>query len=99
MAGGDYPTSVEARQILDHARYVVCCDGGADEYIAHGHKPDAIVGDGDSLSPENRTLYADIIHYNPNQETNDQTKAVEFLQKRGIKRIAIVGATGKPLAM
>lgn len=29
------------------------------------------------------------------QETNDQTKAVHFLQEKGYRRIAIVGATGK----
>ena len=74
---------------------VVCCDGGANEYIEKGYTPDIIIGDGDSLSEENRRLYADLIHHNPDQETNDQTKAIQFLLSQGKKRIAIVGATGK----
>jgi thiamine pyrophosphokinase len=80
---------------LEEAPYVVCCDGGANEYLAKGHMPDVIVGDGDSLSAENRMKYASLIFHNPDQETNDQTKAVQFLLSQGRRRIAIVGATGK----
>ena len=95
LANGEYPTSPIPLQVLKEAPYVVCCDGGADTYIAQGHLPDAIIGDGDSLSEENRCRYASLIHYNPDQETNDQTKAVQFLIAQGKRRIAILGATGK----
>ena len=57
--------------------------------------PDWIVGDGDSLSEENRIRFHDRIHRIPDQETNDQTKAVNFLLAKGKRRIAIIGATGK----
>ena len=53
------------------------------------------MGDGDSLSEENRIRFQDRIHRIPDQETNDQTKAVMFLLSQGIKRIVLVGATGK----
>ena len=95
LANGDFPSAPLPLQVLEKAPYVVCCDGGANEYIAKGHLPDVIIGDGDSLSEENRTKYVSIIHHNPDQETNDQTKAVQFLLAQGKKRIAIVGATGK----
>ncbi len=95
LANGEYPTSDIPLQILHGAPYVVCCDGGADRYIKLGYMPDTIIGDGDSLSEENRLRFADIIHYNPDQETNDQTKAVQYLMAKGVKNIAIVGATGK----
>ena len=95
LANGDYPTHLLPLRLLEKARLVVCCDGAANEYISQGHTPDVIIGDGDSLSPENKERFADIVHYNPDQETNDQTKAVQFLQKKGIRKIAIVGATGK----
>ena len=95
LANGDYPSASTPLQILKEAPYVVCCDGGANEYIAQGHLPNVIIGDGDSLSEENRIKYASIIHRNPDQETNDQTKAIQFLFAQGKKRIAIVGATGK----
>lgn len=95
LANGDYPSADIPVQLLKEAPYVVCCDGGANEYIEKGYTPDIIIGDGDSLSEENRRLYADLIHHNPDQETNDQTKAIQFLLSQGKKRIAIVGATGK----
>lgn len=95
VANGDFPSAEIPLQILQRAQTVVCCDGGADEYIAKGYTPDIIIGDGDSLSAKNRERFADIIHYDPDQETNDQTKAVKFLLAKEVRRIAIVGATGK----
>ena len=95
VANGEYPTSARALEVLRSTHYVVCCDGGADTYIERGGVPDAIVGDGDSLSTENRTRYASIIHHSADQETNDQTKAVEYLLSLGYTDIAIVAATGK----
>ena len=95
VAGGDYPTSERALQVLHNAPFVVCCDGAADRYIATGHVPDAIVGDGDSISAYNRTKYASRLHIVAEQETNDQTKAVNFLLGKGMRHIAIVGATGR----
>ena len=95
LAGGDYPTAQQPTQILREAPYVACCDGGANEYIARGFMPHIIIGDGDSLDPAYRERYAHLVHHNPDQETNDQTKAVQYLHAQGKRHIAIVGATGK----
>ena len=95
LANGDYPVHPIPLQILANAPYIVCCDGGADAYIDRGNIPDAIIGDGDSLSEENRRKHSQILHYVSDQETNDQTKAVNFLLSQGKKNIIIVGATGK----
>ena len=95
VAGGDYPTAPQPLEVLHNAPFVVCCDGAADRYIATGHVPDAIVGDGDSISAYNRTKYASRLHIVAEQETNDQTKAVNFLLGKEMRNIAIVGATGR----
>ena len=95
LANGDYPSHQLPLQILHNAKYVVCCDGGSDTYIEKGFVPNAIVGDGDSISAKNRERFSDIIYCIPDQETNDQTKAINFLISKGYKTIAIVGATGK----
>lgn len=95
LANGEYPIARQPLQVLKEATYVVCCDGGANEYIAQGHVPHLIIGDGDSLSEENRLRYAHLLHRVSEQETNDQTKAVKHLLAEGKRRIAIVGATGK----
>lgn len=95
LAGGEYPTAPQPLEVLHNAPYTVCCDGAADSYIATGRVPDAIVGDGDSISTNNRAKYAALLHIVTEQETNDQTKAVRFLLEQGKRRIAIVGATGR----
>ena len=95
LAAGDYPTAAEPLSILHGAEYVACCDGAADNYISLGNVPDAIVGDGDSISPANREKFADRLHIVNEQESNDQTKAVRFLVSQGKRSIAIVGATGR----
>lgn len=95
LANGEYPSHELPLRLLEEAEFVVCCDGAANEYISRGHTPDVIIGDGDSILPEHKERFSSIIIHNPDQETNDQTKAVQFLQAKGYRRIAIVGATGK----
>lgn len=95
LANGEYPSHELPLKLLKEAEFVVCCDGAANEYISRGHTPDIIIGDGDSLSPENKIRFSEIVHHIADQETNDQTKAVRFLQEKGFRKIAILGATGK----
>ena len=95
LANGEYPTHVLPLKMLEEAKFVICCDGAANEYISRGHTPDVIIGDGDSLLPEYKKRFSSIILQISDQETNDQTKAVHYLQSKGIRKIAIVGATGK----
>ncbi|KAA6345420.1 thiamine pyrophosphokinase [termite gut metagenome] len=95
LANGSYPTHALPIALLEKADYVVCCDGAADEYIRRGFVPNAIVGDGDSLSEEIKKRFANIVYKDENQETNDQTKAIEFCITQGRKNIVILGATGK----
>ena len=95
LANGEYPAHELPLRLLAEAEFVVSCDGAANEYISRGHTPDVIIGDGDSLLPEYKKRFSSIILQISDQETNDQTKAVHYLQSKGIRKIAIVGATGK----
>lgn len=92
---GSFPRNRMARRWLDGCERIVCCDGAANRYLAIGRKVWRIVGDCDSLSPRIMRRYSDIIRRFPDQETNDQTKAVRYLSGKGVKRIAILGATGR----
>lgn len=91
---GSFPTNKIALAMLRDCPLTVCCDGAADRYLASGRTPWRIVGDCDSLSAYVRKRYADIIRRFPDQDTNDQTKSVNYLAAKGIRRIAILGATG-----
>lgn len=91
---GSFPTSERALRWLDGNIRVVCCDGAANRFLATGRKAWRIVGDGDSVAPEIAARYGDIIRRFPDQETNDQTKSVRYLASKGVRNIAILGATG-----
>ena len=102
LANGEYPTAPLPLQILADAPYVVCCDGGADEYIRNGHTPNLIIGDGDSISEENRKKYGHLLHRIAEQETNDQTKAVNYLLSQGKRRALfafIIGLTAAAVSI
>ena len=91
---GCFPSNEIALRWLDVCDKIVCCDGAANRYLASDRKVWRIVGDCDSLSPEIMKRYSEIVRRFPDQETNDQTKSVRYLASKGIRRIAILGATG-----
>lgn len=104
LADGDFPTHPLPLQILKEAELLVCCDSAGRKLIENNdfsRQPDAIVGDGDSVSPEFMSKHADIYHHVTEQDYNDLTKATRFaistLRQRGIDNanIAYIGTTGK----
>lgn len=96
LANGEFPQSEIALSILDKAQYLVCCDGATNQLLQNHHrKPDAIVGDCDSVSKENLKRFFNVIHRIPEQDTNDLTKAVNFCRSQGRNHITFLGATGK----
>lgn len=95
IANGRFPQHPIPLSIIEDAAYIVCTDGAANDFITGGGIPDAIVGDCDSLSQENRIRFAQILYPSDDQESNDLTKAVLFCVERGKKEIVIVGGTGK----
>jgi thiamine pyrophosphokinase len=94
LGNGSFPVAKLPLLFLGTASYLLCCDGAVNKLVEHGMKPDFIIGDGDSISEENRQRYADRFMQVAEQESNDQTKAVNFLRGKGLTDIVIVGATG-----
>ena len=95
LCAGDFPTHDIPLCVLGNAPYLCCCDGAAVQAVSYGLRPDAIVGDGDSLPDDFKRQYSGIIHLVSEQEYNDMTKATRHCIRRGARRIAYVGATGK----
>lgn len=95
IANGRFPQHHIPLHFIEEAAYIVCCDGAANDFIAQGGRPDAIVGDCDSIMEEYKERFAAVMHPNPDQETNDLTKSVRFCVENGKKEIVIVGGTGK----
>ena len=96
VAAGEFPKHQVPLDILErHRRQIICCDGAADELLAKGYMPQVIVGDGDSISEQTRMKSKRHLIINQEQETNDLTKAVNYCVAHGMKKLVILGATGK----
>ena len=102
LAAGEFPRKPYPLFLLEEADIIVCCDSAAKDFYRHfGDKrlPDAVIGDMDSIPPEIRQLYSDRLVPFSEQETNDQTKALNWLlgcnPGSDIGEIVILGATGK----
>ncbi|MGL4292276.1 MAG: thiamine diphosphokinase, partial [Bacteroidales bacterium] len=78
VANGAFPTDAELKKMIRGTSVIIACDGAVNKLSAEGIEPNFIVGDLDSLSYEMKVKYADLIHHNPDQETNDLTKAINF---------------------
>jgi thiamine pyrophosphokinase len=94
LADGQFPEHPIPLALLKSGRSIICCDGAAMKLVANGQKPAVIIGDLDSLLAEYKTIFADCLIQDPDQETNDLTKAVNFCIKEGVKKAYILGATG-----
>lgn len=94
VADGKFPEHEIPLKSLADAEVVVCCDGAAAKVERFGISPTAIVGDLDSLEANLRSKYADRLFHEPDQNSNDLTKAVKWCLARNYTDITIIGATG-----
>lgn len=94
VANGRFPSSDLPLGVLEKAKVIIACDGAVKPLHEKGIRPDAIIGDLDSIPSDLRELYADRIHQVKDQEINDLTKAVRFAHAHGHREILLLGATG-----
>lgn len=97
LCHGDFPRRTRSLEALRQAEHLVCCDGATEDLEAWGlRRPDAIVGDLDSLHPALKRRYFELLHPEAEQLTNDLSKALRFCRKTYPgERILILGAGGR----
>ncbi len=78
FGAGEVPNSVLPIRILRNARHIVACDGALADLLDLGFEPEAVIGDGDSISPSLKEKYKHIFHQIDEQDDNDLTKATKF---------------------
>lgn len=76
---------------LSHAKRLVAIDGGGDTALQAGLRPDAVIGDMDSLSPAGQQALHDVLHRIDEQETTDFDKALRHI---AAPLVLAVGVTG-----
>ena len=102
LANGAPPVAELPLRILRNTDQLVCCDGAYAKARALGREPDFVVGDGDSLSSDEKAALGSRFVPIADQDTNDLAKALRFvlgMEGRAGSvpppaRIVILGATG-----
>ena len=61
LAAGEFPKRGETLDILTGGDILICCDGAVEDALRY-RVPDFIVGDMDSISPQNKERFREIIH-------------------------------------
>ena len=95
LANGDFPKHPTPLRILKEATSIICCDGAVNNLVDHGLKPTHIIGDMDSISPELKNSYEDMLIHAPDQNENDLRKALQWAENNAAIKATILGASGK----
>lgn len=92
LVGGGPVTKALMQAALARAPRIVGVDGGADRVLRLGYRPEAVVGDLDSLSSTAREQLADRLFLIPEQITTDFDKALRSVSAPFVLALGFVGA-------
>ena len=95
VANGDFPSHKVPLLILQDSGTIICCDGAANHLVKNRMEPNYILGDMDSIDDSLKNKYKEQVIELPDQNENDLRKAIQWVEDKGVKKTAILGATGK----
>ncbi len=95
VADGELPTHHAAITLLKQAEFIICCDGAVGHLETLGFTPNIIIGDGDSITPEQRKKYENIFIENKDIDYSDLHKTIHYCIEHEHFSVAVLGATGK----
>jgi len=88
-AGAVKPQDVD--EALTIAPCLVAADGGGDHALALGLRPEAVIGDLDSLSQANRALLEGRVHLINEQDSTDFAKCLRMIEAPFVLALAFTG--------
>ncbi len=98
FANGELPDLEKARALIQPDDLIVCADGGSHHALALGLKPDAIIGDLDSIREEDRAaIQAAEVQLRPHPRDKNETDlelALEYALEQKPRAVVIIGALG-----
>lgn len=92
LIGGGPVAAARLREALELAPRLVAADSGADRALRLGHRPEAVIGDLDSLGPAARRELAGRLHHVAEQESTDFTKALRRIRAPFVLGVGFSGA-------
>lgn len=92
LVGGAPLTRAALARSLAVAPRLVAADGGADRLMRRGFRPEAVIGDLDSISDATRVALGDTVHHIPEQDTTDFDKALRSISAPFVLGLGFSGA-------
>ncbi len=101
IANGDLEYSEDISGIIRQAQLIVCADGGARHLKALNILPHAIIGDFDSVKPEDKLFFEEkkikLISYPSRKNETDSELCVSWALLNNATDITLLGVTGTRL--
>lgn len=96
VLAGDTFRSQDIEKFSQDDVMIIAADGGANTLADHGLRPHFAVGDFDSIREDVKaSLPAEALLHNPDQDTTDFEKALDFaIRSKRASRIAVLGVEG-----
>lgn len=94
VANGNITNKSFYRKIIKNTGKIIAADGGADNCIKLGIKPDYVIGDFDSISKKARKKFRNILIHDNFQDNTDLEKAIALAKKLKCTKLTIIGAIG-----
>lgn len=98
IGSGQMPDPKQLQAEFAAADYTLCADGGAESVLQQGLLPDALLGDMDSIRPEDLSFLkkqgVTIYTHPARKDDTDMALAVRLLAEEGATHIRLLGATG-----
>ena len=98
FANGELPDPKKVAALISAADYLVCADGGLHHLLKVGLQPDLVIGDMDSVSPDElKALAANgvrLVRYPVDKDETDLELALRLVSGEGYHTIRIVAALG-----
>ena len=98
FANGEFPNPQNARDLLRSDDFIIAADGGTHHALAVGAIPHVVIGDLDSLSPDEQARVeaagAQVIRFSPRKDETDLELALLHAVREGATEIVILAALG-----
>ncbi len=94
IAAGDNKNNVPLAELIGEDDIVVCADGGYRYAKEQNLKVSAIIGDFDSMNQPDVMDSTEIITYKVEKDETDTQLCIDYLAKKGVKEILLLGALG-----
>ncbi len=96
ICNGEIPSQKLLQEVLRTKPFIICADGGANVARKFNIKPNIIIGDFDSITAKTKKHFSSVeqIHIT-DQYSTDLEKSLNYAVKNKIKKVIILGGTGK----